>query len=247
MDKAKQDPESKAVRVAAADGKVYFSYASIHTAVTSLVPRARAFRPDVIIAIGGGGFIPARMLRTELKVPILAVSLELYNDATNTKNAAVKRVQWYDEDEGLGALKGKRVLIMDEVDDTRTTLKYCVEEVLRTSQPAAIAVAVVHNKLKPKEASLPTDVLYMAAEDVPNMWNCYPWDAAAYGHSIEEHEALARACLGQGSGSEAAVLGRGGASEGSGTAAGGESSWVLPVAAGIALGLALGAVLQSRR
>ena len=35
----------------------------------------------------------------------------------------------------------------------------------------------------------------MAAEDVPNLWNCYPWDAAAYGHTIEEHEALARQCL----------------------------------------------------
>ena len=38
---------------------------------------AKAFKPDVIIAIGGGGFIPARMLRTELKIPILAISLEL--------------------------------------------------------------------------------------------------------------------------------------------------------------------------
>jgi hypothetical protein len=31
---------------------------------------------------------------------------------------------------GVGKqVRGKRVLIMDEVDDTRTTLKYCVEEV----------------------------------------------------------------------------------------------------------------------
>ena len=33
-----------------------------------------------MVAIGGGGFIPARMLRTEVRVPILAVSLELYDD-----------------------------------------------------------------------------------------------------------------------------------------------------------------------
>lgn len=26
------------------------------------------------------------------------------------------------------------------------------------------------------------------------MWNCYPWDAEAYGHTIKEHEALARTC-----------------------------------------------------
>ena len=200
--KAKQDPAGKSTRVAAADGKVYFSYSQIHSAVSSLVPRAREFKPDVIIAIGGGGFIPARMLRTELKVPILAVSLELYNDDSNTRNATVQRVQWYNESSPtsrlsseVDAVRGKRVLIMDEVDDTRTTLKYCVDEVLRTSKPAAVAVAVVHNKLKPKEAALPSDVVYMAAEDVPNLWNCYPWDAAAYGHTIEEHEALANECL----------------------------------------------------
>lgn len=44
---------------------------------------------DVMVAIGGGGFIPARMLRTEVKVPILAVSLELYDDATKTANTCV--------------------------------------------------------------------------------------------------------------------------------------------------------------
>lgn len=41
----------------------------------------------------------------------------------------VKKVQWFDETSGVGKqVRGKRVLIMDEVDDTRTTLKYCVEE-----------------------------------------------------------------------------------------------------------------------
>lgn len=84
--RAKQDPAGKSTRSAAADGKVYFSYAQIHATVAGLVPRVKEFKPDVIIAIGGGGFIPARMLRTQVKVPILAVSLELYDDNTNTKN-----------------------------------------------------------------------------------------------------------------------------------------------------------------
>ena len=42
------------------------------------------------------------MLRTEVKVPILAVSLELYDDNTNTKNQVVKKVQWFDETSGVG-------------------------------------------------------------------------------------------------------------------------------------------------
>lgn len=149
---AKQDPAGKNQRMVAADGKVYFSYAQIHETVSGLVDRVKEFNPDVIIAIGGGGFIPARMLRTQIRKPILAVSLELYDDDTGQKGQRVKKVQWFDETSGVGReVRGKRVLIMDEVDDTRTTLKYCVEEVMKTNAPAAIAVVVVHNKLKPKE------------------------------------------------------------------------------------------------
>ena len=184
-------------RTQAPDGKVYFSYGQIASAVSAAVPRVKAFAPDVIVAIGGGGFIPARMLRTECKVPILAISLELYDDRTKTTRDKVELKQWFDEGSGFGALvRGRRVLIVDEVDDTRTTLQYAVEELRRRNAPAAVAVLVVHNKIKAKRGVLPEDVEYVACEDVADHWNCYPWDAAAYGHTIAEHEALARACAG---------------------------------------------------
>lgn len=52
------------------DGKSYVSYDQIHI----LCQRAgekilKEFPPDLVIAIGGGGFIPARIMRTFLKVP----------------------------------------------------------------------------------------------------------------------------------------------------------------------------------
>lgn len=155
--------------------------------------------PDVLLAIGGGGFIPARMLRTELKVPIVAISLELYDDSTNTASKAVIRRQWFDDSpESFGSLvRGRRVLIVDEVDDSRRTLQYAVDELTRgEGAPAAVGVFVVHNKVRTKEGTLPPSVTYIAGEDVPNVWNCYPWDARAYGRGIEEHEALARFCAG---------------------------------------------------
>jgi hypothetical protein len=55
----------------------------------------------------------------------------------------------------------------------------------------------VHNKLKPKKGVLPDDVTYIVGENVPNVWNCYPWDAHAYGRDIDAHEALARGCAGE--------------------------------------------------
>ena len=196
---AKQDPSEKAKRSLAADGRCYFSYAQIATAVSNCVPEVEAFAPDVFVAIGGGGFIPARMLRTEVKKPILAISLELYDDATKTANETVLRKQWFTEEpDTFGALvRGKRVLIVDEVDDTRVTLQYAVEEIRRLNAPAAIGVLVVHNKLKPKKGELPPDIVYIAGEHVPPAWNCYPWDAQAYGRDVFAHEALARQCSGE--------------------------------------------------
>lgn len=187
-------PTTTKTKKPAEDGKVYFSYADVHSTVQSLVPRLSAFQPTVLIAIGGGGFIPARILRTSLKVPILAVGLELYDDSTNTIREKVKCLQWFDDKHWPGNLvPGGNVLIIDEVDDTRTTLQYCVEEVLK-HKPTKIGVAIVHNKLKPKRGQLPKDVEYFAGADVPDYWNCYPWDSEAYSRSIDEHEALARSC-----------------------------------------------------
>ena len=170
----KQSPTGKVAKYTlAADNRMYFSYADIHKTIMSLAERVKAFRPQVMIAIGGGGFIPARILRTKVRVPILAVSLELYEDATCAARSAVKKVQWFDETSGVGKLvRGKRVLIVDEVDDTRTTLQYCCEELISGHAPAKVAVCVVHNKIKRKKGVLPDGVVYMAGEDVADQWNC---------------------------------------------------------------------------
>mmetsp|Transcript_20846 Transcript_20846/g.61676 ORF Transcript_20846/g.61676 Transcript_20846/m.61676 type:complete len:236 (+) Transcript_20846:142-849(+) len=201
---AKQSPTGKAERAIAADGKTYFSYAQVHEAVTSVVPEVKAFKPDVIVAIGGGGFIPARMLRTEVRVPILAISLELYDDSTRTANPHVLKKQWFDENTGFGKLvRGARVLVVDEVDDTRATLQYAVEELVRSNGPSQVATFCVFNKLKPKKGKLPDTVKMIVGMHIQDNWSCFPWDAAAYGRDIRAHESLARWCA-----QETGILGR---------------------------------------
>ena len=182
---AKQDPTEKQKRALAADGKCYFSYANIAATISGTVPQVEAFKPDVFVAIGGGGFIPARMLRTEVKKPILAVSLELYDDATKTANSTVLRKQWFEETPGtFGALvRGKRVLIVDEVDDTRATLQYAVEELVKLNAPAAVGVLVVHNKLKAKKGVLPESVTYIAGEGASQSTCLAPPHGDALTHS----------------------------------------------------------------
>jgi len=166
--------------------KIYFSYSDIHKTVKVLADKVRAsgFDPDVMVAIGTGGFIPARILKTYLRKPILTVGLLLYADDNKPKESPMI-LQWIDE--GEKKLTGRKILLIDEVDDSRITLGYCLRELLRHT-PSEIGVAVLHNKKKPKTGSIPAEVkLYVAGMEIEDKWICYPWDAL----DITEHERMA--------------------------------------------------------
>lgn len=103
-----------------------------------------------MIAIGGGGYVPARILRSFLKqpgspnIPIQAIGLSLYeslgNDEVEEPGTKVTRTQWLDMT-ALGEMEnlvGKRILIVDEVDDTRTTLEYAVKELEKDVEAARL-------------------------------------------------------------------------------------------------------------
>ena len=168
--------------------KYFFTYEDIHETAWSIAERVKAsgFRTDVIVAIGSGGFIPARIMRTFLRKPILAVGVAYY-DSDDKPSEQPRKVQWIEEAEK--ALAGKRILLVDEVDDSRATLEYCVRELLRHG-PAEIAVAVLHDKRKPKRGALPPEVkLYFAGREIEDRWVCYPWDAG----NIRAHNEAAAA------------------------------------------------------
>ena len=156
--------------------KYYWSYEAIHETVRDLADMVRnsGFEPDVIVAIGSGGFIPARILRTYIKKPILAVGVAYY-DTEDRPTETPRTLQWIEEAERK--LAGKRILLVDEVDDSRVTLEYCVKELLRHG-PAVVAVAVLHNKDKEKRGALPAAVRhYYAGRSQDDLWFVYPWDA----------------------------------------------------------------------
>ncbi|KAG9102919.1 hypoxanthine-guanine phosphoribosyltransferase [Ceratobasidium sp. 370] len=132
------------------DGHLRATYNEIHMLIGAAAQRIeKEFAPDLFVAIGGGGFFPARVLRTFLKHPrskknisIQAVGLSLYEElpSTTAEQMAneVVRTQW------LGAetktLLGRRVLIIDEVDDSRTTLQYAVRELQKDVEKELLAL-----------------------------------------------------------------------------------------------------------
>ncbi|MCD6120713.1 MAG: phosphoribosyltransferase [Spirochaetales bacterium] len=156
--------------------KYYLSYNQIHKMVKSLAERIikDGFNPDVIVAIGTGGFIPARMLKTFINRTILTVGISYYDENDKPK-LIPETIQWIDEVERK--LSGKKILLVDEVDDSRTTLEYCLNELLKYN-PKELAVMVLHNKNKEKRGKLPVPVKrYYVGEEIDDLWICYPWDA----------------------------------------------------------------------
>lgn len=155
--------------------KIWYTYEDIHRAIKSLADTIHhAQQPfDAMIAIGGGGFIPARMLRTYLNIPIYTVTLSYY-DINDQPTDRPQKIQWTD---GLAAqLKDKRLLVVDEVDDSRVTLEYCIRE-LQKDGFTQLGVAVLHEKRKPKKGALPDNLPYYSGIQVEDWWINYPWDA----------------------------------------------------------------------
>ncbi len=155
--------------------KISPSYDDIHYIVKDISNKVIEFNPDVIIAISGGGLIPARMMRTHIQKPILTVGFQLY-DKNDTMMENIKKTQWLDDEIIKQFVDGKTVLIVDEVDDTRTTLYHCVEELKKCSTPKNIIVSVIHNKLKLKKKLLSEDVIYIPGKEIGDDWILYPWD-----------------------------------------------------------------------
>ncbi|KAK0388092.1 hypothetical protein NLU13_4336 [Sarocladium strictum] len=196
--------------------KVYVTYNDVHKLCQESAPKLLAdFQPQLMIAIGGGGYVPARILRSFLRqpgspnIPIQAIGLSLYeslgNDEVEEPGTKVTRTQWLDLT-ALGTMQnlvGKRVLIVDEVDDTRTTLEYAVKELEKDVEAARqrmggdapkteFGIFVLHNKDKQKKGTLPLEMMdhrYSAARTVGDVWICYPWEAI----DIDEHDRAAAA------------------------------------------------------
>lgn len=61
--------------------KIHIDYDDIHNIVCGVSERiSKDFDPEVIIGIGGGGLLPARLYRSALGIPMYAVFISFYED-----------------------------------------------------------------------------------------------------------------------------------------------------------------------
>lgn len=149
------------------------------------------YRPDAIIAVLRGGVLPALIISDVLGVD------EFY--AVRARHWGIGEELYREpivEQLPQGRIRGKKILIVDEVADTGKTLAAVVEE-LRRAGAAEIRSAVLH--VKPTTAHRPD---YYAVRLREWVWVFYPWSLietiyslaqAEDGNLLESAESLAKA------------------------------------------------------
>ena len=67
--------------------KKYYSYNQIHSLVESSSKKIQKddIKFDFIISVSGGGSVPSRIMRSYLQIPIITISMSLYDESDKKK------------------------------------------------------------------------------------------------------------------------------------------------------------------
>ncbi len=122
------------------------------------------YKPDIIVAIARGGYVPARIICDFMGIYNLT-SIRIVHyiaGARKQKQARLAIPLCYD-------IHGKKVLLVDDVSDTGDTFDVALPY-LKSLEPAEIKTAVLNHK---KTASTQPD--FYAEKVIKWRWLIYPW------------------------------------------------------------------------
>ncbi len=126
--------------------------------------RASGFRPEVVVAIARGGFVPSRLLCDFLDISELASMRVVHYRAGATREREARLAAPLSLD-----VRGKRVLLVDDLVDTGETMVVAMEH-LAGKGAAEVRSAVMQAK---KGALFHPD--FVARRIVRWRWVIYPW------------------------------------------------------------------------
>ena len=122
------------------------------------------YRPDVVIAIARGGYVPARLVCDFLDIyDLTSVRISHYTAGSSKDETARLSSPLCVE------IKGLRVLLVDDITDTGDTIEVALQHI-RESGPAEIKTAVLQHK---KQSTLQPD--FYAKTLIKWRWIIYPW------------------------------------------------------------------------
>lgn len=126
--------------------------------------RTSGFYPDMVVAIGRGGYVPARLVCDYLDImELTSIKIEHYLSGSSRQKQAIIRYPLCTD------IGNQRVLLVDDVNDSGDTLKVAVQH-LQAMRPSEIRTAVMHQKIISDFS-----VDYYARKVIKWRWLIYPW------------------------------------------------------------------------
>jgi uncharacterized protein len=101
--------------------KVYYSWREVERQTQEILRQIQrdAWQPDYVVGITRGGLVPANLISQYLSVPMETLKVSLRDD-----NSQPESNLWMAED----AYEGKRILIVDDINDSGATLTWIKED-----------------------------------------------------------------------------------------------------------------------
>ena len=124
------------------------------------------YKPDVIIALARGGYVPARLLCDFLDVEnLLSIQSQHWTEAAKVEEKAIIKYAYTVD------LSGQKALIVDDIVDTGDSLKLARDYIVEKWKPSVVKTAALQwissvAKFKP-------DYYYIEVTDW--IWFQYPW------------------------------------------------------------------------
>ena len=124
------------------------------------------YKPDIVVAVARGGYVPARLLCDFLDVTdLLSVQSQHWVEAARAAEKAILKYPYKID------ASGKRILIVDDIVDTGETLLLARDFIAKEWSPAEVKVAALQwissvAKFKP-------DYYYLEVKEW--VWFQYPW------------------------------------------------------------------------
>ena len=123
-----------------------------------------SFCPDMIIAIGRGGYMPARVVSDYLDIfDLTEIRVEHYRGVHMQQVARVRYPL-------PAEITGRRVLLIDDVSDSGDSLTVAIQHLRESGEPAELRTAVLHHK---SVSSFRPD--FYTEEVREWRWIIYPW------------------------------------------------------------------------
>jgi hypoxanthine phosphoribosyltransferase len=158
--------------------KIYHTWQDVENQVQDILRQLHLsnWQPDYVVGLTRGGLVPANLISQYLEVPMETLKVSLRDD-----NSLPESNLWMAED----AYYGKKILIVDDINDSGATLKWIQEnwEEFHPSKPepwstiwnstVRFAVLVNNEASEYKRVDYSSVDINKAEED---SWIVFPWE-----------------------------------------------------------------------